>query len=92
MISNATTNHIELSPFATFAASDYDCAAYGAGNYNDSTLCTTQSPNTGVAPSDFLSAAFPVWSVAGIMLGIVLVVSGIIVLIKKRHSSHSASN
>ncbi|MEO5949000.1 MAG: hypothetical protein ABIP74_01225 [Candidatus Saccharimonas sp.] len=92
MISNATTNHIEISPFATFAASNYDCAAYGAGNYNDSTLCTTQAPNTGVAPSDSTSGAMPVGGIAGIVLGAVLVVSGIIVLIKKRHSAHSTSN
>ena len=92
MIGNANTNHIEISPFAMFAASNYDCAAYGAGNYNDSTLCTTQAPNTGVAPSDSTSVAIPVGAWIGIVLGIVLVVSGIIVLIKKRHSTHSTSN
>jgi len=92
MISNATTNHIGISPFATFAASNYDCAAYGAGNYNDSTLCTTQSPNTGVSPSDSTSGAFPVGAVIGIVLGVVLIVSGVIVLIKKRHRANAASN
>lgn len=90
MISNATTNHLGISPFATFAATNYDCAAYGAGNYNDSTLCTTQSPNTGVAPSDATLMGLPVWTLAGIMLGVVLIVSGIIVLIKKRHHTPSA--
>ena len=89
MISKSNTNHFEISPFATFAA-NYDCAAYGAGNFNDSTLCTTQAPNTGVAPAD--NGALPAWSVGGIVLGAVLVVSGVVLLFKKRRHGHSASN
>ena len=84
MISNANTNHTHLSPFATFAA-NYDCAAYGAGNYDDSTLCTTQAPNTGIAPAN---GALSGWTVGGIVLGVVLLISGIVLLVKKRgHAS-----
>lgn len=89
MISNANTNHFEISPFATFAA-NYDCAAYGAGNYDDSSLCTTQSPNTGIAPAE--QGILPAWSVGGIILGAALVVSGIVLLFKKRRHGHSTSN
>lgn len=84
MIGNATMTYALVSPLSFIGATNYDCAAYGAGNYNDSSLCTTQSPNTGVAPTTNSSTEFPAWSIVGIVLGLVLVVCGIVVLLKKR--------
>jgi hypothetical protein len=89
MISNATVNQVSLSSLSFMAATNYDCASYGAGNYNDSALCTTEAPNTGIAPTD--ASPLSTWTVGGIVLGVVLVVCGFILIFKKHRARPSVN-